>query len=439
MSTGIELESQQKSQQIVDVTGDYARHCVPPEKRKSLFSIAMVTAGFTICMSGLFTGAAMAKGLSLRDAILANIIGNIILAAYSGLTAAIGAKYGVSSTMLCRHAFGRKGAIIIGLLWAITLTGWYSVQCGFFGQTMNSLLPNAGFITNIKVATFWGGILMMLTAVVGFSGLMILSNIGIPTLLVVATIGIYLSTKILGAGHQVPLTEHYTLAQGVVMAVGSFAVGGVIQADLTRYAKSVRDSWLGTLFGFLVGNAYIITAGIIMVKATGADNLPGAMMQVGLGALGLLVLIIAQWTTNDNNLYASALGLTQLIPNVKKSVFTACLGILATLIGVAGFYEKFVPFLIVLGSVIPPVAGVIIADYYLIKKEYSFGAGTRYANVNISAFISIIAGALVGLFVKQGLPSINAIIVAFLVHWALMSMFRQKVEVGESIEDEKGF
>lgn len=62
-----------------------------------------------------------------------------------------------------------------------------------------------------------------------------------------------------------------------------------------------------------------------------------------------------------------------------------------------------------------------------------------HISMNISAFISIIAGALVGLFVKQGLPSINAIIVAFLVHWALMSMFRQKVEVGESIEDEKGF
>ncbi|MEW8960093.1 MAG: cytosine permease, partial [Moorella sp. (in: firmicutes)] len=182
-----------QERQIIDVTGDYARHCVPQEKRKDVFSIAMVTAGFTICMSGLFTGAAMAKGMSLGEAILANIVGNIILAAYSGLTAAIGAKYGVSSTMLCRHAFGRQGAIIIGLLWAITLTGWYSVQSGFFGQTINALLPNAGWISSVRVATLWGGLLMMLTAVMGFRGLQILSNIGIPLLLIVASYGIWLS------------------------------------------------------------------------------------------------------------------------------------------------------------------------------------------------------------------------------------------------------
>jgi len=224
------------------------------------------------------------------------------------------------------------------------------------------------------------------------------------------------------------------------MVVGSFAAGGLVQSDITRYAKSVKDSWIATALGFLGGNVLVISSGMYMVTATGADNLPLSMVGIGLGALGLVILIIAQWTTNDNNLYSSSLGLMQLIPNIKKSVLTAIMGIGATIIGAIGFYNLFVPFLIVLGNAFPPIAGVMIADYYVLKKQkYSFGPGTKYVSWNLNAFISIILGTIVAFSIHIGVSSVNGMVAAFFIYILINMAVGQKLNYGESIESETGF
>ena len=63
---------------------DNAIHRVPDNQRKGFISIAAVAAGFCICMSGLYTGAAIAFGLSFKNAIIAAVIGNVILSLYGG-------------------------------------------------------------------------------------------------------------------------------------------------------------------------------------------------------------------------------------------------------------------------------------------------------------------------------------------------------------------
>ena len=143
---------------------DNAIHRVPDNQRKGFISIAAVAAGFCICMSGLYTGAAIAFGLSFKNAIIAAVIGNVILSLYGGAIGAAGAKEGVASAMLSRHSFGMQGSKFVGVLLAVVMLGWFAVQVGFFGTTMQALFPGGGFITSRYVAAAWGGILMMFTA-----------------------------------------------------------------------------------------------------------------------------------------------------------------------------------------------------------------------------------------------------------------------------------
>lgn len=429
------------SKENIDSTGDHGRSAIPMEKRRDLLSISMVTAGFCIGMSGLFTGAAMASGLSLRNAIIATLIGNLIVVLYSGLCASIGTRYGVSASMISRQAFGRNGAKLIGLIIPISLTGWYSFQCAFFGSTIHTMFPEAGLITHPEFATLWGGILMMITAIIGFKGLQYLSNIGVPLLVLVSSYGIVLSfrqmsevgTRSILAGNEL------TLVQGIVMTIGAVAVAGVVQADISRYAKSVKDCWISTFIGFIMGNSFVIITGVILMKATNAVDIPSAMMSIGLGVMGLIVLIVSQWTTNDNNLYSSSLALLQLIPNAKKAHITIFLGTVGTLLGALGIYNVYIPFLLLLGSVIPPISGIIIADFYLIKKEYTFGEGTEYASWNISALIALVFGSIVGLKIHLGVSSINAMVAGFIAHFIISKIIGNKAEVGTCIEDIKGF
>jgi cytosine permease len=423
------------------VLNDYATGRVPLDQKKSDWDVAVVTAGFCIAMSGLFTGAAMAAGLTFRQALVAAILGNAILTVYGTFLGIAGAREGVSTSMLARHSFGRQGSKIVSLVLALTMLGWFSVQVGFFGTTINAMFPTGGFLTNPRVAGFWGGILMLLTAYFGYKGLSILSKIVIPLLLVTSVIGITAAVNQSGgwSALSVILPEsNIGISTGIVIAVGSFAAGASAQADITRYAKSAKSAVVATLFGYMGANLFVIMAGFITTLATGAGDLPNAMLMLGLGFPALIVLIGAQWTTNDNNLYTSSLGLANIL-KFKKSNIVLVTGVLATLVGVAGLADYFVGWLVILGTGVPPMAGVIVADYYAVKKQkYEFGNGTRYSNWNVWAIVAWAAGGLFGYFVQWGSGSVNSLVISFVLYVVLMKVFNESRygHIGEHVEKE---
>lgn len=439
------MASQELKGQMADVHGDHAVTPVTPEERRSTTDVALVAAGFCICMSGLFTGAAMAMGLDLRQAIFATVIGNLILAVYGGLIGAAGAREGVGTAMLSRHSFGRKGSMVIGAVLAITMLGWYSVQVGFFGMTINAMFSGGGFITTPKAAALWGGVLMMITAYYGYKGLSALSKFAIPAILVTSVIGIAAAVRLSGGWPDlfafIPPSQ-MPLSAGVVLAVGSFAAGASAQADITRYAKSSSAAWIATIFGFVVANTFVIIAGTITNLATGSGDLPSAMLALGLGFPALIVLVAGQWTTNDNNLYTSSLGLSNIF-KAKKSRIVLLGGSIATLIGVAGLADYFVSWLVLLGVTIPPMAGIIIVDYWIIKRgAYRYGPGTRYADIYWPAFVAWILASVIGYYAQVGIPSLTSLILGasfYLgIHYAITAA-KVSGSIGITTEDETGF
>jgi cytosine permease len=320
------------------------------------------------------------------------------------------------------------------------MLGWYSVQVGFFGSTINAMFPNAGFITQVPVAAFWGGILMLITAYIGFKGLSLLSNIAVPLIIILSTIGVIAAIRLQGSWSSlfaIQPKSSISLGAGIVMVVGSFAAGGAAQPDITRYAKTPKAAVVGTIIGFMVANMFIILAGFITSVATGSGDLPASMIQLGLGIPSLLVLILGQWTTNDNNLYTSSLGLSNII-KVKKSHIVLVTGILASIVGAAGLSNFFVNWLIILGVGCPPMAGVIIADYFFIKKQkYDFGKGTKYCSWNILAFVSWFIACAVGYAVQWGVAAVNSMVIGFALYLVLMKTLGQNNTglVGEYIEE----
>jgi len=439
-ATGVITDS--KDNEAID---DYAVKPVAASQRRSAFQIALVTAGYCITTSGLFTGAAIATGLSLFQAIVAILIGNTLLAVYSGLIGAASAKYGVSTTLLARHAFGRSGAKVISAIGAITLLGWYAVQTGLFGETIHAALPSFGVLSSPRVAALWGGILMMQTAYVGYRGLEMLSKIAIPALIPLAVWGIVDTvsrTDGWSALFAAEPSQPFSFTEAIVLTVGSFAVGAVVQADISRYAKDQKASWIACIMGYVIANSFMIIAGAITVLATGSGDLPAAMVAAGLSIPALVILIAAQWTTNDNNLYSASLALSNIF-KMKKSKIVLIWGIIASVFGFLGIVDYFIPWLNVLGILIPPIAGVMIADYYIVhKRNYRFGEGTEYSQVVWPAFAAWAGGIAAGMFIPVGIPSINAIVISFLAHIILMQgckKFSIPAKLGLAIEDTDGY
>ena len=209
-----------------------------------------------------------------------------------------------------------------------------------------------------------------------------------------------------------------------VLIVGAFAVGGAIQADITRYSKNAGQSLIATAIGYMIAHTFVIIAGYLTCLTTGTGDLPAAMIQLGLGIPALIVLIAAQWTTNDNNLYSSSLAFSNVV-KVKKSKIVLVCGIIATIAGVFGLADYFVNWLTILGVGVPPVAGIIIADYFVINKsKYSFDKDTEYGDISRPAFIAWIIASIIGFSVKWGIQCISSLVAGFVLYLVLVYIFK---------------
>lgn len=406
-----------------DLLYDYPTEPVPPEERRGWLSLSFVTAGLAIAMSTLYTGATLATLLTFQDAIIAIICGSLFLLVMAGVMGGIGADRGVTFSVLARHAFGRSGSKIVGLIWAITLTGWYAYQSGFFGQTISIIFPD-GALTQVSVATVWGGLLMMTTAIVGFKALAVLSTIAAPIILFVCLWGAYKALVIGGfeAVSSVP-AEPASIGLGITIVIGGWIVGAIMQPDVSRYVTNRGANWIACALAMVVF-AIALFSGMVMVKAAGTETIMEAMVGLGLGVMPLFIVILAQWTSNDNNLYSASLGVTNIcdIPKWKVAIF---LGVVATLIAYFGVTGFFVPFLVFLGIFVPPIGGIIAVDYYLLGKReaYTFGPTTQYRQWNLVAIGTVVVAGLISSQIQFGVGAFNSFVLGAAIYAAAMTVF----------------
>ncbi|MDU5950934.1 MAG: cytosine permease, partial [Paenibacillus macerans] len=181
-------------QQTKPVTlDDYAIQAVPQSERKGLLNVAFTSCGWIISLSTIFVGGSLAAGMTFGKAILAGLLGMLILAVYGFFQGWMGAKYGVSTTVLARQAFGRTGASLFGILLSLTMgIGWFGWQVAFFGSTIEQMFPGYWF-ADPNVAIIWGGALMMLTALIGYKGITYLSFVAVPMVVVLSIWGIWVA------------------------------------------------------------------------------------------------------------------------------------------------------------------------------------------------------------------------------------------------------
>lgn len=411
-----------KSQSKPESTGhgDYPTLPVPGDARRPLVELILNMSGGPICVAALFAGASLASGLTVQESALAVLFGGLVLVVYGALLGLIGTRTGLSTGMLLRHTFGDVGSRVATVIITLTLVGWYAVQTGFFGDTLHAMFPNGGFLTESKVAAIWGGLLMLSTAYFGYRGLSMLSLVAVPLLVVLCAWGISRAIGDTDLQAYIP-KEKNSVGNAITFIVGALAVGATTTSDITRYAKKSSHTWIVCLVSFLLVNSFMLLGGVATVVSTGSPDLMAALLKLGMGASALLILILGQWTTNDDNLYSSSLAITSSIPKLKKSSVVMVMGVVATALAALGMANHFVPFLMLLGVLIPPLGGVLLADHLFNTSD----AGSRSKKYNPIAFASWALAAFAGWLIPIGIPTITSILTAF-VSFVVISRMSKK-------------
>jgi cytosine permease len=409
---------------------------IPPEQRQSALSLTAVWAGNMICLPALMVGGFLAAGLTFGQVFLALVLGFAVILVYMCLIGMQAEDLGLPTVSLAEGALGIAGArFVISLLIGIACVGWFGVQAAVCGSSFSAMLGNiTGFVIPKTISTFFWGIVMLLTAVFGYKAIKYLNYIVVPLLVLVLGYSAYAA---LFKGEGAKAIAAYTPAQntgllsGIVIVVGSFALGGVIAGDYSRFAKSRADVVKSSIFGVLPVSLLIMSLGAATAIASGQYDITQILVTLGLPSLGLLVLVLATWSTNIINAYSGGIAVSNLLgfDESKFKITTAIAGLLGTILGAAGLMEKFSAFLSVLSSFIPPVAGVMIAAYWIVGQGRP-GNFKSVKGVNISGVIAFALGAAVAYITANVIPffaaPVNGIVVSIIAYIILIKVIPAK-------------
>ncbi len=391
---------------------DFSLERVPLTARKSFIAMFVIMLGFTFFSASMSVGAKMANGLDLTQFLWAILIGGVILGAYTGVLAYISNATGMSLDLLTHRSFGTIGSFLPSALITFTQIGWFGVGVAMFAYPAAELLK-----IPVWVLVVIAGAAMTSSAYFGITGLEIVSYVSVPLITILGTYSMV--TAIRDGGGMVSIfdksTGGMTLFTAVGMVIGSFVSGGTATPNFTRFAKTKKSAVITTVIAFFLGNTLMFMFGAVGGAYTGQEDIFYVMIAQGLAIPALLVLGANIWTTNDNALYTAGLGLSN-ITKVRKRPMVLLSGVIGTATAI-WLYNNFVGWLSFLNATLPPIGAIITIDYFLNRGKYSEENDDKLRKVNVFALLGVVAGALVGNFVKWGISAINAMIVACIVYY----------------------
>ena len=380
---------------------------IDESQRQSWLSIAAVWAGGMICVPCLMIGGVLAGGgLSLGQIVLSILIGDGLICVYMICIGMQACDTGLPVSVMASGALGEKGArYIISTLLAI--------------------------------------------ACVGFKGLKWLNYIAVPLLVIVCLYGLIAGITTNDGGSAIAnyAPENSSgMVFGISMVVASFALGGVISADYCRFAKSRADVVKSSLVGVIPAGLFMLLTGALMSVVTGQYDISAILASLGVPFVGLVALVLATWTTNVTNAYSGGLALSNLLgfDESKFKVTTGVAGAIGTLLAAFGLLNAFQSFLSLMSALIPPLAGVLIASYWIVGKgkRENFSPRPGFSAVGVISFavgavFACITGGTFASFpgLVEALPflnwpffvgPVNGIVVSLVLYVILAKVFPAK-------------
>ncbi len=406
------------------------------------YNIAALWIGMSVCIpTYMLASGLIAGGMNWWQALLTISLGNLIVLVPMILNAHAGTKYGIPFPVLARASFGTLGSNVPALLRAVVACGWFGIQTWIGGQAFNSMIvlllpgwalfswgPAVGFLI------FWA--MNVYFILKGTESIRWLESASAPFLILVG-LGLLAWAYVRGGGFGPILSQpskFQTTAEfwrffvpSLTGMVGFWATLSLNIPDFSRYAKSQRSQMLGQAIGLPPTMALYSFIGVAVTSATVlifGEAIWDPIMLLSkfenpiVIILALLSLVVATLTTNiAANVVSPANDFSNLLPR-KISFRTG--GLITAVLGIAMMPWKLLSdfgtyifgWLIGYSSFLGPIAGVLIADYFFVRKqnlnvadlyrrggEYEFSGG--FNRKAIAALAAGVVVALIGLVVPS--------------------------------------
>ena len=413
---------------------------IPQNKRTwGTWNYAALWISMSLCIPTYTMASSMInKGMNWWQAVLTIFIGNAIVLVPMLLNGHAGAKYGIPFPVFARASFGTAGANIPAMLRAIVACGWFGIQTWIGGASLynllrawnpsleqintTSLFPQA--LPGLCFMIFWLlNMFVIYKGVESIRKLLIFKAIFLPLAAIALFCWAVVAAKGLGPILSEPskFKDNHTFFTfffpALTAVVGFWATLSLNIPDFTRYAKSQKAQINGQIIGLPPSMTLFAFVGVVVTSASAIIygspewdpvQLAGkfeSKLMVSFAMIGILISTLA--TNIAANIVSPANDFSNLSP--KKINFRTG-GYITGIIGLLIFPWKLMAdpngyiftWLIAYSSLLGPVGGIMIADYYFIRKQqlnvddlYKHNGQYSFKNgINNSAVVALLLGIL---------------------------------------------
>jgi nucleobase:cation symporter-1, NCS1 family len=356
-----------------------------PERLRTLglWDLTVLWGNLGVSLLVLVIGALLVPALTLRDALLAVVVGGLIGNSMVGVAGMIGADARVPSMVLLRAALGRRGSYVPTALNALQCLGWATFELIIIAAAASALSEEVVGVEAKPAWTIGFGILAAAFALLGPVGFVrrILRRFGVWVVL--ASL-VYLTWWALSEANlhdlwNAPAEGGSSVWLGIDLVIAITVSWVPLVSDYTRFARERSSAFWGSGAGYFIGGTWMLVLGIFIVLTRGVSDpveIPPAVAAAGLAAaLALLAVTIDETDEAFANVYSTAVSLQNAFPAVEQRVLIAGVSALATVGALVIPLRNYESFLLLLGSFFVPLFGVLLADW--------LASGARYTRAQI--------------------------------------------------------
>ncbi len=339
--------------------------------------------GLLVLAAGaLLTRSDFGLGLSLIEALLLIVLGSVIGSIMLGSAGLIGSRYGVPSMVSLRAILGKRGSYVPTTMNVLQLIGWASFEVMVMGEAATSLLrqPQGSLVNYLLVALFAG-----FCGLLALGGPIVVVRQWLEKFAVWLVIGFtVVITYLLFTSQPTVMWGGFTsdttkLLLGLDLVIVLPISWWPLVSDYNRFAKRERGALIGTTTGYTLSNTWFFLLGAAMIVILGVGNVIASILTLTIGVFALFILLVDETDNAFANIYSTAVSLQNFLPKVKQPRFVVTITITAVLLGwwltslgglegaAALAYESF---LFIIGAVFIPLLGVLVADYFLVRRAH---------------------------------------------------------------------
>jgi nucleobase:cation symporter-1, NCS1 family len=348
-----------------------------------LWDLTVLWGNLGVSLLVLVIGALLVPALTLRDALVAIVVGGLIGNAMVGIAGMIGADARVPSMVLLRAPLGRRGSYIPTALNALQCLGWATFELIIIAAAASALSDEAFGVEAKAAWTIAFGILAAALALLGPVAFVrrILRRFGVW--IVLASL-VYLTWWALTEAdlHQLwnaPAEGGSSIWLGIDLVIAITVSWVPLVSDYTRFARDRSSAFWGSGGGYFLGGTWMLVLGIFIVLTRGVSDpveIPPAVAAAGFAAaLALLAVTIDETDEAFANVYSTAVSLQNIVTQVEQRVLIAAVAAVATIGALVIQLRNYESFLLLLGSCFVPLFGVLLADW--------LASGARYTTAQI--------------------------------------------------------